>query len=264
MMRNDPRYANNFDDIPEIPEPEPAENSTAPQRLRDRFARSKVSKPIKGIMGVAGAGLKYAIPKAGKLYTKAALGIAAGTLGVAAGLASDNDMNILKYGGAGAVAGWAVGGAAGGIASSAGHKLEEVGENIASTYTLSAGGQEAEKKRLQAKEDKAAMKDKERQKMYMDKLGVSEDKIKDVMKEAQEYRESGVTDDKLIIKAMKADGFGEGRANNERVILAQLANETGNDNKKIEDLRKRLADRGLSETDVNKYIDGIRDITGAV
>lgn len=287
MMRNDPRYANNFDDIPapeavgqdddnipEIPEPEPVDNSTAHQRLRDKlsgqaararnFYDQKVPKPIKGAVGLAGAGLKYAVPRAGKLYAKAALGIAAGTLGVAAGLASDNDMNILKYGGAGAATGWAVGGAAGGIASNASHKVEEVGENIASTYTLAAGGQEAEKKRLQAKEDKAAMKDKERQKMYMDKLGVSEDKIKDVMKEAQEYRESGVTDDKLIIKAMKADGFGEGRANNERVILAQLANETGNDNKKIEDLRKRLADRGLSETDVNKYIDGIRDITGAV
>ena len=74
-----------------------------------------ISKPIKGVAGVAGAGLKYAIPKAGKLYAKAALGVAAGTLGVAAGLASDNDMNILKYGGAGAATGWAVGGAAGGI-----------------------------------------------------------------------------------------------------------------------------------------------------
>lgn len=245
--------------------PEPAENSTAPQRLRDRFARSKVSKPIKGIMGVAGAGLKYAIPKAGKLYTKAALGITAGTIGVAAGLASDNDMNILKYGGAGAATGWAVGSAAGGIVSNAGHKVEEIGENIASTYTLSAGGAEAEKARLQAKEDRAAMKDKDRRKMYLDKVNnASQANIKEILKDAQEYRESGVTDDKLIIKAMNAKGFGEGRANNERVILAQLANETGKDNKKIEDIKKRLSSRGLSNEDVNKYIDGIREITGAV
>ncbi len=245
--------------------PEPAENSTAPQRLRDRFARSKVSKPIKGIMGVAGAGLKYAIPKAGKLYTKAALGIAAGTIGVAAGLASDNDMNILKYGSAGAATGWAVGNAAGGIASNAGHKVEEIGENIASTYTLSAGGAEAEKARLQAKEDRAAMKDKDRRKMYLDKVNnASQANIKEILKDAQEYRESGVTDDKLIIKAMNAKGFGDGRANNERVILAQLANETGKDNKKIEDIKKRLSSRGLSNEDVNKYIDGIREITGAV
>lgn len=245
--------------------PEPADNSTAPQRLRDRFARSKVSKPIKGIMGVAGAGLKYAIPKAGKLYTKAAIGITAGTIGVAAGLASDNDMNILKYGGAGAATGWAVGSAAGGIASNASHKVEEIGENIASTYTLSAGGAEAEKARLQAKEDRATMKDKDRRKMYLNKVNnASQANIKEILKDAQEYRESGVTDDKLIIKAMNAKGFGEGRANNERVILAQLANETGKDNKKIEDIKKRLSSRGLSNEDVNKYIDGIREITGAV
>ena len=257
---NNPDSSSLSEDIPEA-----IDNSTAPQRLRDRFARSKVSKPIKGIMGVAGAGLKYAIPKAGKLYTKAALGIAAGTIGVAAGFASDNDMNILKYGGAGAVAGWAAGSAAGGIVSNAGHKVEEIGENIASTYTLSAGGAEAEKARLQAKEDRAAMKDKDRRKMYLDKVNnASQANIKEILKDAQEYRESGVTDDKLIIKAMNAKGFGDGRANNERVILAQLANETGKDNKKIEDVKKRLSSRGLSNEDVNKYIDGIREITGAV
>ena len=254
MMRSDPRYANNFDDIPspeavgqgdnepEIPEPEvePVDDSTAPQRLRDRLARSNISKPIKGVAGVAGAGLKYAIPKAGKLYAKAALGVAAGTLGVAAGLASDNDMNILKYGGAGAATGWAVGGAAGGIITNADNKIEEIGEKAASAYTIAAGGQEAEKKRLQAKEDKAAMKDKDRRKMYLDKVENATNKnLNEIMKDAQEYRESGVTDDKLIIKAMNAKGFGDGRANNERVLLAQLAGETGGDNKKIGDLKKR-------------------------
>lgn len=276
MLRSDPRYANNFSEEPapeqveenDIPSPEPIDNRPAPVRLASRMANtarnSKAMKPIKGVMGVAGAGLKYAIPKAGKLYAKAALGATAGIIGAAAGLASDNDMNILKYGGAGAATGWAVGSAAGGIVSSASHKVEDIGESIASKYTIASGGQEAEKARLQAKEDKAAMRDRDRQKLYMEKLNISRSQLKDVMKEAQEYRESGITDDKLIIKAMKADGFGEGRANNERIILAGLANETGNDNKKIGDLKKRLEERGLSEADVKKYIDGIRDITGAI
>lgn len=219
---------------------------------------------IRGATSTVGKGLKYAAPKAAKLYAKGALGLTAATIGAAAGLASDNDMNILKYGGAGAATGWAVGGAAGGIITNADNKVEEIGEKAASTYTIAAKGQEAEKARLQAKEDKAAMKDSERQKMYMEKLKVSKSQIKDVMKDAQEYRESGVTDDKLIIKAMKADGFGEGRANNERIILAQLANETGSDNKKIGDLKKRLEERGLEKKDVDRYIGGIRDITGAV
>ena len=40
--------------------------------------------------------------------------------------------------------------------------------------------------------------------------------------EAQKYREAGVTDDKLIIKAMKAsrDDFGADRASNQRILLA--------------------------------------------
>lgn len=240
------------------------------QSARDFTGRQirKIPAPlrntIRGATSTVGKGIKYAVPRAAKLYAKGALAATAGTIGVAAGLASDNDMNILKYGGAGAATGWAVGSAAGGIVSNAGHKVEEIGENIASTYTVSAKGQEAEKARLQAKEDKAAMKDEERQKLYMEKLKISKSQIKDVMKDAQEYRESGVTDDRLIIKAMNAKGFGEGRANNERVILAQLANETGKDNKKIEDIKKRLSSRGLSNEDVNKYIDGIREITGAV
>ena len=246
-------------------------NQPAPVRLINRMRnqsnrtnRPRIPSPIKGVMGVAGKGLKYAIPKAGKLYAKTALGLTAGAIGVAAGLASDNDMNILKYGGAGLVGGIAAGGALTGMAGRAGNAIESTVENVASTYTIAAHGQEAEKARLQAKEDKAAMKDKDRQKMYMEKLNVSRKQIKDVMKEAQEYRESGITDDKLIIKAMKAEGFGEGRANNERIILAGLANEVGNDNKKIKDLQSRLSERGLSEPDVKKYIDGIRDITGAV
>lgn len=92
------------------------------------------------------------------------------------------------------------------------------------------------------------MKDKDRRKMYLDKVENATNKnLNEIMKDAQEYRESGVTDDKLIIKAMNAKGFGDGRANNERVILAQLAGETGGDNKKIGDLKKRLEERGLDK-----------------
>lgn len=220
---------------------------------------------IRGVTSTVGKGIKYAAPKAAKLYAKGALAATAGVIGAAGGLASDNDMNILKYGAAGTAAGWAVGSAAGGIVSNAGHKVEEIGENIASTYTIAAGGQEAEEARLQAKEDKAAMKDRNRRKMYLDKVdNASQSNIREILQEAQEYRQSGVTDDKLIIKAMNAKGFGDGRANNERVILAQLAGETGGDNKKIGDLKKRLEERGLDKKDVDRYIEGIREITGSI
>ena len=236
-----------------------------PGRAIRRLLPAPLRNTIRGVTSTVGKGIKYAAPKAAGLYAKGALAATAGVIGAAAGLASDNDMNILKYGAAGTAAGWAVGSAAGGIVSNAGHKVEEIGENIASTYTIAAGGQEAEKARLQAKEDKAAMKDKERRRMYLDKVNnASQANIKEILQDSQEFRESGVTDDELIIKAMNIKGFGEGRANNERVILAQLANETGKDNKKIEDIKKRLSSRGLSNEDVNKYIDGIREITGAI
>ena len=137
---------------------------------------------------------------------------------------------------------------------------------MVSTYTVAAKGQKAEKERQQAIEDKEAMKDKERQKLYMNKLNIPKSEVKQVMQEAQEYRRSGITDDKLIIKAMKADEdkFGPGRANEERIILAGLANEVGNDNKKIKNLEARLTERGLSKEDVNKYISGIREINDVV
>lgn len=226
--------------------------------------------PIKGAAAVAGKAAKYAIPKAGKLYAKAALGVAGATIGVAAGLTSADDRNIIPWGATGAATGWAVG--AVGTTSIANMPRKVVSgaknleENIASTYTLAAGGQQAEKERQQAIEDKAAMKDKERQKLYMDKLNIPRSEVKQVMQEAQEYRKSGITDDKLIIKAMKADEdkFGPGRANEERIILAGLASEVGNDNKKIKDLESRLKERGLSDKDVNKFIGGIREINDVV
>lgn len=225
-----------------------------------------VRNTIRGAATVAGKAAAYAVPRAGKLYAKAALGVAAGTIGVTAGLASANDNNILSWGGAGLAAGWAAGSAGTNIASNVARSASNLKENVVSTYTVAAKGQKAEKERKQAIEDKEAMKDKERQKLYMNKLNIPKSEVKQVMQEAQEYRRSGITDDKLIIKAMKADEdkFGPGRANEERIILAGLANEVGNDNKKIKNLEARLTERGLSKEDVNKYISGIREINDVV
>ena len=63
---------------------------------------------------------------------------------------------------------------------------------------------------------------------------------------------------------MKAEGFGNDRASQERILLAGLASETGKDNKKIKDLETRLTEKGLKPEDVKKYVDGVREITGAI
>ena len=74
----------------------------------------------------------------------------------------------------------------------------------------------------------------------------------------QIFRKSGITDDDIIIKAMKADGFGDDKASRERVILAGLASETGNDVEKIEKIEKRLQEKGAPASDARKYTDTIR------
>ena len=224
----------------------------------------KIPKPIRntirGATSVVGSGLKYAAPRVGKAALKGGIAATAAGIGVAGGLASGNDMNVLKYGAAGAAAGWAAGSGAIALGDSA----QTTVENIASTYTTAAKGEEAEKARQLAMEDKQAMRDKERQKLYADKLNIPKGDIKQVMKEAQEYRANGITDDETIIKAMQAEGFGSDRASKERVLLAGLASEVGNDNKKIKDLESRLSEKGLSPEDVKKYVEGVRNITGAI
>ena len=219
----------------------------------------------KGVGAVGMEGLKYAAPRVGKGLAKGGLAVAAGTMGVAAGLATGDDKNVLQYGAAGAAAGWAAGSGAVGTAKSADDMVKQIGKTAASTYTVAAHGVDAEKERQRAAEDRAAMKDKDRQKLYQEELQLSSKKeVKQAMEDAQQYREQGITDDVMIIKAMKAKGFGNERASQERILLAGLASETGNDNKKIKDLESRLTDRGLDARDVKKYVDGVREITGAI
>ena len=221
-----------------------------------------VRNTIRGAATVAGKAATYAVPRVGKLYAKAALGATAGLVGVSAGLATSDDRNILAYGGAGLAAGLAAGTAGENIASNASRGIQDIGEKAVSTYTTAAKGADAEKARLQAKEDKAAMKDKARQEKYMNKLDVPKSEIKQVMEDYQKYRQSGITDDDIIIGAMKADRdkFGDGRANDERILLAAIANETGRDNKKIKEYGERLKELGLSEDDVKKFTNEVRNI----
>lgn len=241
--------------------PKPIRNSV-------RTFGSNAANVARGVGAVGMEGLKYAAPRAakglGKAAVKGGLAVTAGALGVAGGLATGDDKNVLQYGAAGAAAGWAAGSGAVGAAKSADDIVRNIGATAATTYTIAAHGTDAEKDRQRAIEDKAAMKDKDRQKLYADELNISKKEVKQVMEEAQKYRENGITDDDVIIKAMKADGFGDDRASQERILLAGLASETGNDNKKIKDLETRLTERGLRPEDVKKYVDGVRGITGAI
>ena len=111
--------------------------------------------------------------------------------------------------------------------------------------------------------DKQALRDPERIRKYQENLKVSKKAARRIMKEeAQKYWEAGVTDDKLIIKAMKAseDDFGVDRAAKQRIILAQMAEEVGDNQKKLKHLKEGLVERGVPRGDIDKYIKTIKDI----
>lgn len=224
------------------------------------FAKGAGAVALKG----AEAGIKYAAPRAAKLAAKGTLAGAAAMGGIAAGLVSDDYGNVGKWGAAGAGAGWV--GASGAISlgtnmvESANETIDKGIETAASTYTVAAHGQDAEEQRLKNKSDREAKRDSERRKLYKDKLDLSEKQMKETMNQAQKYRQSGITDDELIIKTMKAKTFTSERDSNERIIAAKLASEVGKEEKKMKYVKEELKKKGVSQTDIDRYETGIKEI----
>ena len=68
-----------------------------------------------------------------------------------------------------------------------------------------------------------AMKDKGRRDLYSRKLNVRGEKLNEVLKDSQKFRESGVTNDDIIIKAMKLDGFGDGRVSKRKNYISRIS-----------------------------------------
>ena len=226
----------------------------------------KIPKPLRNTAKTIGKGIKYIAPKAARFATKAAVkgtlmgvgAVAAGT----AGLVSDDFSNVFKYGiagiGAGGLAGSGINSVPDGVDSIAGNISNGLNGLYEATHTEDES--EARQNRIL---DKQALRDPERIRKYQEKLKVSKKEARRIMKEeAQKYREAGVTDDKLIIKAMKASevDFGADRASKQRIILAQMAEEVGDNQKKLKHLKEGLVERGVPRGDIDKYIKTIKDI----
>lgn len=226
-----------------------------------RLLRSFGRGAVRGLKGVA-----YSAPKVARSLTRTAVkailmgagGVAAGT----AGLVSDDVSNVFKYGAAGIGAG----GLAGSRINAIPDRVDSIAGNISNGLnglyeaTHTEDENEARQNRIL---DKQALRDPERIRKYQEKLGVSKKEARKIMKEeAQKYREAGVTDDKLIIKAMKAseDDFGADRASKQRIIVAQMAKKVGDDQKKLKQLKEGLVERGVPREDIDKYIKTIKDI----
>ena len=232
-----------------------------------RRKKNRTGSRLRGIKNMVGEGInknggKF-VRTVGRGVARGALGTVlgatAGVVGVAAGLASDDDKNILKYGGAAAGVGFVAGTS---LASSRGNiGLSELKKN----YRVGKYGIEGEKEKRIEEEEKAAKKDRDRRRQFAEELDLKSKKdIDAAMEAASKYRRDGIMDDKVIIKAMKTEGLGDTLDDERKIILAGLATETGNDNKKIKQVEDRLKQRNINEKEVKTYIDAIRKINGAV
>ena len=185
--------------------------------------------------------------KAGGLALRAGTAATIGTIGVAAGLASDDYSNVVKWGAAGAVAGNAVAGAGmnkvKGLPSDA-YRVKQAAENERRRYEEMAYSAQERKRRANERADDAFMKDKQVIQLYKDKF---QDKYKERMEQAKKYREYGITDNDAIIRAMKLDtkGLPTDKADKRRILIAGTASKLGR--KDVDQFGERLMSRGYTK-----------------
>lgn len=218
-------------------------------------------------MRALGAGTRVATPILGNVAKGVAKGTAMGigaatlgTIGIAAGLASDDYSNVAKWGAAAAGIGGTLGSTASRLPSQAYRKtsttLNNVKEQFQREYYTPAEYKQKQNERL----DKEFMKDKEVQTKYRNEFG--RDSYKKVMEQAKEYRRHGITDDDVIISAMKAkskfatDNYADPR----RIAAAKLVTKQVSNEKDIENMQKRLKEKGISNNQINDQSNMIRQI----
>lgn len=215
---------------------------------------------IRNALNRAGARVAYRAPKialatarAGIKYTATGAGA---MIGVAAGLVSDDYSNVLKMGAAGAGAGLLMGQGVSSIPGRIGGAAGRIRAENEALYAASHTKDEIDA-RNNERADKAWKKDAAVVKLYKDKFGKE---AKKAMEEAMEYRKHGITDDKTIIKAMKADEkqFGKGHVTDDKIMLAKMATKVGGDQRKLKYVKESLTKQGVNEKGIENYISAIK------
>ena len=251
-------------------------NVSQPKDINEPIKKEK--KKGKFIKGAKAIGAKYVAPNLGKvgqgLVKGVAMGVGAatlGTIGVAAGLASDDYSNVAKYGLGAATIGASVGGRVSVMPSNAYRKVKNTGSELADTYRKATYSQKQYKEFINRRLDNEFIKNKENQQLYKEKFGTEkinymgrqEEAYKVAMKKAIDYRKQGVTDNNIIIKAMKvkSNHASEDWADRRRIVSAKFASQVSNE-KDVETLQKRLQEKGISESQVKDQANMIRRIRG--
>ena len=226
---------------------------------------------LKGIAKVAGkyvrkggaSALKKAPGVIGKAYGAAALG----AMGAIAGISTGDLSNIATYTGTAGAVGYATGGALGdaatNMATSVATGVPNTARRLQNEYIDEVYGDDASAIK-NARLDEKFLKDKEAREKY--ELAFGKDGRDEAMQKAIDYRRYGVTDDNMIIKAMKLDGgkYGEedlgDASSNKRISYAKIAS-TAKTEKDLQDYGKRLAENGVSEDrikQINRVIRGMQ------
>ena len=244
-------------DLPTASDQSSGSSSVSSALAEESSSSPSAGKKIKGYAKVAGKRalgqvISSGMSLVGGAYstaTKLPLAATLGTLGIAAGLASDNGANVAKYGATAAGIGYALNG-------SNNVNLSELKEDsLREIY-----GKDYEEYKNQ-QSDKAFMKDRESINYYKEKYGSEEYKQK--MQTALRYRQNGITDNKLISKAMKAPGnFGDEHSE-QRIALAKLASQVSN-SKDVDSLSSRLKLKGVPAGKVDEVTDAVRYIKGLI
>ncbi len=216
------------------------------RNLANKVGNSKFSK-----------GVKYVGPKLAKKGLKGALKVGlmatGATIGLTAGLVSDDFSNVAKYGLAGAGAGLLAGK---GITNKIANMKDGISKEYENFYEATHTKDE-----INERSDQKALEDKERIKKYQEKFGVDKAGAQRIMKEvAQEYRAYGITNDDIIIKMIKNESLND----NEKLMVAKMASQVDGDEAKYDALKEGLNDRGISSQEAEKYLQIIRDLNNWV
>lgn len=233
--------------------------SSAGQKVK-AANNSKAARYAKGAV-------RFYAPKVAKAAVKgAAMAVVGGTSAMvagAAGMATDKPTDVLTYGAGGLVGGTLVGKSIANRAieapSNINTKVQEARENIArEAYKDDPTGY---KKYLNDRADKEFMRNKQIRAQYQEAFGSS--RVDEMMENAKRYREHGITDNDIIIKAMKEKsgeiGATKSVTDNRRIAAAKLASGISN-GKDIELMTKRLKNQGYKDNVINDNEEFIRSI----
>ena len=220
----------------------------------EKQSQRTLAKSIRGAVGgVAGGMLRSGAKLTGSIPGLAAKGFGAATLGavgLAAGITTGNPSSALKYTLAGAGAGSALG-------EGLLNRATNTATNIADDAIRGFYGDDYDKY-LNSQSDREFFASKDARNEYRAEFGSN---YKDRMKDALEYRKLGITDDTIIIRAMRfpKEYGGSNMTAKEKLYIAQLASQISSRND-LARLVEQLLRKGIAPGKIDAIEEGIRII----